>query len=129
MNNKTKATLFSADQQELATVAKALGHPARVAIIRPLATRTTCTNGELVAGLPLSQSTVLQPIKELKMAGLVERAADGPRECYCLSPARWSRVRQLFWQRAGRAGTPAQRCLKQGKRLRHRSHFSLSAPW
>ena len=109
-------------------MAKALDHPVRVAIIRLLTTRTTCTNGELVAELPPSQSTVSQHLKELKTAGLVERAADGARECYYLSPARWARVRQLFWQRAGRAGTPAQRCLKQGKRLHHQSQFSLSAP-
>ncbi|QNE42315.1 winged helix-turn-helix transcriptional regulator (plasmid) [Hymenobacter sp. NBH84] len=93
---QNKATLFSTDQQELATVAKALGHPARVAIIRLLATRTTCTCGELVAELPLSQSTVSQHLKELKTAGLVESATDGPRECYCLSPARWAQMRQLF---------------------------------
>ena len=94
--SQNKATLFSADQQELATVAKALGHPARVAIIRLLATRTTCTCGELVAELPLSQSTVSQHLKELKTAGLVESTTDGPRECYGLSRARWSQVRELF---------------------------------
>ena len=94
--SQNKATLFSADQQELATVAKALGHPARVAIIRLLAARATCTCGELVAELPLSQSTVSQHLKELKTAGLVESTTDGPCECYCLVPARWARVRQLF---------------------------------
>ena len=94
--SQNKATLFSADEQELATVAKALGHPARVAIVRLLATRTTCTCGELVAELPLSQSTVSQHFKELKTAHLVESATDGPRECYCLAPARWAQVRQLF---------------------------------
>lgn len=77
-------------------MARALGHPARVAIIRLLATRATRTCGELVAELPLSQSTVSQHLKELKTAGLVESTTDGPRECYCLVPTRWAQVRQLF---------------------------------
>ena len=94
--SQNKATLFSAEQLELATVAKALGHPARVAIIRLLATHATCTCGELVAELPLSQSTVSQHLKELKTAGLVQSTTNGSRECYYLAPARWAQVRQLL---------------------------------
>ena len=56
--NQHKSTLFGANEQELAAIAKALGHPASVAIVRLLAARTVCTCGELVAELPLSQSTV-----------------------------------------------------------------------
>lgn len=96
MANQTKAALFSESAQELAAVAKALGQPARVAIIRLLATRTACTCGELVAELPLSQSTVSQHLKELKTAGLVESASTGARECYSLSTARWAQARLLF---------------------------------
>ena len=65
--SQSKATLFSADQQEFTTVAKAPDHPARVAIVRLLVSRTTPTCGELVAGLPLSQSIVSQHLKELDL--------------------------------------------------------------
>ncbi|MCI1189667.1 metalloregulator ArsR/SmtB family transcription factor [Hymenobacter sp. DH14] len=94
--NGNKGTRFSADEQAVAVVAKALGHPARVAIVRLLATRATCTTGELVAELPLSQSTVSQHLKELKAAGLVESVPGSAREGYALSPSRWAQVRQLF---------------------------------
>ena len=94
--NPHKGNLFGANEQELAAIAKALGHPARVAIVRLLAARTACTCGELVAELPLSQSTVSQHLKELRAAGLVQNTTDGPRTGYCLVPARWTQARQLF---------------------------------
>ncbi|UOQ97249.1 metalloregulator ArsR/SmtB family transcription factor [Hymenobacter sp. 5317J-9] len=87
---------FTDEDQELAVVAKALGHPARVAIVRLLARRQACVCGELVLELPLSQSTVSQHLKELKAAGLVQGDVDGPRVCYCLSPTGWARARQLL---------------------------------
>jgi DNA-binding transcriptional ArsR family regulator len=91
-----KRDQFTADEQELATLAKALGHPARIAILRLLAQRQTCICGDIVGELPLSQSTVSQHLKELKAAGLVQGEIDGPRVCYCLDPAGWVRVRHLF---------------------------------
>lgn len=87
---------FGVEDQELAVLAKALGHPARVAILRLLAQRQACVCGELVLALPLSQSTVSQHLKELKTAGLVQGEVDGPRVCYCLSPTGWARARQLL---------------------------------
>ena len=94
--NGNKGSYFGADEQAVAAVARALGHPARIAIVRLLATRTTCTTGELVAELPLSQSTVSQHLKELKAAGLVESVSGSAREGYALAPGRWVQVRQLF---------------------------------
>ena len=94
--NQHKSTLFGADEQALAAIAKALGHPARVVIVRLLAARTVCTCGELVVELPLSQSTVSQHLKELKAAGLVQETTGGTRTGYCLAPARWAQARQLF---------------------------------
>ena len=91
-----KRAQFTAADQEVAAVAKALGHPARVAILRLLAQRQSCVCGELVLELPLSQSTVSQHLKELKAAGLVQGEVDGPRVCYCLDPAGWARARQLL---------------------------------
>ncbi|MBD2721621.1 ArsR/SmtB family transcription factor [Hymenobacter armeniacus] len=91
-----KRQAFTDQEQELAQVAKALGHPARVAIVRLLAQRRACVCGELVLELPLSQSTVSQHLKELKAAGLVQGDVDGPRVCYCLSPTGWARARHLL---------------------------------
>jgi ArsR family transcriptional regulator len=64
--------------------AKALAHPARVAILRILAERGTCICGQVVEVLPLAQATVSQHLKELKEAGLVKGEVDGPRMCYCI---------------------------------------------
>lgn len=91
-----KRAKFTAAEQRLAAIAKALGHPARVAIVRLLAQRQACVCGELVLALPLSQSTVSQHLKELKAAGLVQGEVDGPRVCYCLDPAGWAVARQLL---------------------------------
>jgi len=75
----------TADEQ-LATLAKALGHPARVAILRQLAEQGECICGEIVSALPLAQATVSQHLKVLKDAGFVQGEIDGPRVCYCVNP-------------------------------------------
>jgi ArsR family transcriptional regulator len=69
----------------LAGLCKALGHPARLAILRYLAGRSTCTCGDIVDQLPLAQSTVSQHLKVLKEAGLVVGEVEPPRVCYCLN--------------------------------------------
>jgi ArsR family transcriptional regulator len=81
---RTKTDLFPADTVRLAEVAKALGHPARLAILQTLAERGTCVCGEIVSVMPLAQATVSQHLKALKAAGLVRGEIDGPRSCYCL---------------------------------------------
>lgn len=83
---RTKAELFDTPDIRLATFAKALSHPARIAIIRALAERNTCVCGELVEILPLAQATVSQHLKELKEAGIISGSIDGPKVCYCLNP-------------------------------------------
>jgi DNA-binding transcriptional ArsR family regulator len=80
---------------ELATLARALGHPARVKILRLLARRESCVCGEIVDELPLAQSTVSQHLKVLKDAGLVRGEIDGPRVCYCLEPLALRRLKVL----------------------------------
>lgn len=80
---------------ELAALAKALGHPARVQILRLLARRETCVCGDIVDELPLSQSTVSEHLRILKTAGLVRGEVDGPRICYCLEPRTVRRLRAL----------------------------------
>lgn len=71
---------------QLARLAKALAHPARVAILRMLARRDGCIVGNIVDELPLAQSTVSQHLKQLKQAGLIRGEVDGPRVCYCIEP-------------------------------------------
>ena len=83
----TGATLVDAEQ-ELALLAKALGHPARVHILRLLLARDACYCGELVDELPLAQATVSQHLKVLKNAGLVVGEIEGPRVSYCASRER-----------------------------------------
>ena len=87
-----KLTAFSNEENELAALAKALGHPARIAILRELARRQTCVCGEIVEVLPLAQSTVSQHFKELKDAGLIQGTVDGAKSCYCIN---WDSVRHL----------------------------------
>jgi ArsR family transcriptional regulator len=80
---------------DLATFAKALGHPARVQIIRLLVRKTACVCGDIVDELPLAQSTVSQHLKVLKEAGLIRGEVDGPRVCYCIEPGALRRLKAL----------------------------------
>jgi ArsR family transcriptional regulator len=82
--------------EELASFAKALGHPARVRIMRILTRRSTCICGDIVDELDLAQSTVSQHLKVLKDAGLIRGEVDGPRVCYCAEPRALRRVRALL---------------------------------
>jgi ArsR family transcriptional regulator len=75
-------------ERELAVLAKALGHPARVRILRLLLAREACVCGEIVAELPLAQATVSQHLKVLRESGLVQGEVDGPRVCYCVDRSR-----------------------------------------
>jgi DNA-binding transcriptional ArsR family regulator len=80
-----KTEKFSSRQQQLAAFARALGHPARVAILEVLAKTNECVCGQIVEVMPLAQSTVSQHLKELKDAGLIKGTVDGPRSCYCIN--------------------------------------------
>ena len=76
---------FTQKEQDLANFAKAMAHPARIAILKVLAQKNECICGEIVELLPLAQSTVSQHLKELKNAGLILGETDGPRSCYCIN--------------------------------------------
>jgi ArsR family transcriptional regulator len=82
--------------EELALLAKAVGHPARVQILRLLVRREACICGDIVDELPLAQSTVSQHLKVLKEAGLVRGEIDGPRVCYCVEPRALRRLKALM---------------------------------
>ncbi|HEX3849457.1 MAG TPA: metalloregulator ArsR/SmtB family transcription factor [Polyangiaceae bacterium] len=81
--------------EELAEYAKALGHPARVQILRILVRKDACICGEIVEELPLAQSTVSQHLKVLKESGLIRGEVDGPRVCYCIEPRALRRLKAL----------------------------------
>jgi DNA-binding transcriptional ArsR family regulator len=85
----------SGHDEELAGLARAIAHPARLRILRLLGTRRTCICGEIVDELPFAQSTVSEHLRILKEAGLIQGAVDGPRVCYCLNPVTLSRLKAL----------------------------------
>jgi DNA-binding transcriptional ArsR family regulator len=85
----TKSEEFTLQENKLAKYAKALAHPARIAILKLLASRATCQCGDIVDELPLSQSTVSQHLKELKEAGLIQGEIEGVRVCYCINSKEW----------------------------------------
>ena len=94
MNPSTQDNVTAFDE-ELAAMARALSHPARVAIVRHLAEAGTCICGQIVEVRPLAQATVSQHLKVLKEAGLVQGEVDGPRTCYCVAPAGLKRFKEL----------------------------------
>ena len=77
----TKTDIFSREDNLLARFAKALGHPARIAILRLLAQRQACICGDIVEEIPLAQSTISQHLKELKTAGLIKGEIEGAKVC------------------------------------------------
>lgn len=92
----TKTDLFTPLQTELAALAKALGHPARIAILQEMLEKNTCQCGELVSTIGLAQPTVSQHLKELKQAGIIRGSIDGTRICYCIDAETWNRYKALF---------------------------------
>jgi DNA-binding transcriptional ArsR family regulator len=89
---KAKTEEFTVRDAKIARYAKALAHPARVAILRLLASKKSCVCGAIVDELPLSQSTVSQHLKELKDAGLVKGDIDGASICYCINNEEWEKA-------------------------------------
>ncbi|OHD69584.1 MAG: transcriptional regulator [Spirochaetes bacterium RBG_16_49_21] len=91
-----KKNEFNEYQINLAEFAKALSHPARIAILTQLAKKKTCICGEIVAVMPLAQSTVSQHLKELKNAGLINGEIDGPKSCYCINTGKLNDLANSF---------------------------------
>ncbi|MEX0635352.1 MAG: metalloregulator ArsR/SmtB family transcription factor [Ferruginibacter sp.] len=91
-----KAEEFSVKDNKVAKYAKALSHPARVAIVKLLILKQSCICGDIVEELPLSQSTVSQHLKELKAAGLIKGDIDGARVCYCIDAKEWKLAQQYL---------------------------------
>jgi DNA-binding transcriptional ArsR family regulator len=92
----TKSEEFSVKDNRVAKFAKALSHPARVAILKFLIQQQSCICGDIVNELPLSQSTVSQHLKELKSAGLVKGDIEGASVCYCIDPKEWQEAKKYI---------------------------------
>lgn len=92
----SKLTDYSKEELVISTYAKALSHPARIAILNLLSARQTCICGDIVEELPLSQSTVSQHLKELKSAGLIKGEIEGVSVCYCIDEKEWMKAKKLF---------------------------------
>ncbi|MHC2991545.1 ArsR family transcriptional regulator [Pontibacter sp. HJ8] len=92
----SKSEQFTEADVTMARYAKALAHPARVAILRILLERRACICGDIVEELPLSQSTVSQHLKELKDAGLIQGDIDGKKVCYCINEQAWKQAQQML---------------------------------
>ncbi|HWJ92057.1 MAG TPA: metalloregulator ArsR/SmtB family transcription factor [Flavisolibacter sp.] len=90
----TKTEIFTGKQNRLAQMMKALGHPARIAIIQQLLKSNTCICGDLVAELGLAQATISQHLKELKNAGLIQGTIEGTSVCYCIDPKVWKQYKK-----------------------------------
>lgn len=92
----TKTDHFTNKQNFIATLAKALGHPARIAIIEHLLKADTCICGDIVNVLPLAQPTVSQHLKELKNAGLIKGEIEGNSVCYCIDEKNFQKLQAYF---------------------------------
>lgn len=91
-----KVEEFTLKDNKIAQYAKALAHPARVAILQMLLKKQACICGNIVDEIPLSQSTVSQHLKELKDAGLIKGEIEGKKVCYCINEEEWENAKEYM---------------------------------
>ena len=96
MKRTTSDFQYSEETEELAKLAKALSHPARIIILKHLSQLDSCYTGDLVDVLPLAQATVSQHIKELKNIGLIDGEVNPPKVKYCINQKKWKKAQKLF---------------------------------
>lgn len=92
----TRSDLFTQEQNQLAKVAKAMAHPARLAILQHLLKTNACINGDLVQELGLAQATISQHLRELKEIGIIQGTIEGVSVSYCINPTKWAEIKALF---------------------------------
>lgn len=92
----TKSEIFSTTQNQIAGLAKGLGHPARIAILQHLIKAKSCVCGDLVEEIGLAQPTISQHLKELKTLGLIKGTVEGTRICYCIDKDNWGGMVHLL---------------------------------
>lgn len=101
---------YTATQEQLARFAKALGHPARIAIMYFLAKQETCYFGDIHEELPIAKATVSQHLKELKDAGLIQGEVETPKVKYCINQENWKLASRLFADFFGQAICKSKGC-------------------
>ena len=106
----TKTECFTDRQNKLATLAKALGHPARIAILDYLLKVDACICGDIVNELPLAQPTISQHLKELKNAGIIKGNIEGNAICYCIDEQVFVMLQDYFTYILGKAKTKNLNC-------------------
>lgn len=92
----TKSGIFNEEQNKIATIAKVVGHPARVAILQYLFKINTCICGDLVDEIGLAQSTISQHLKELKRLEIIKGSIEGTSICYCINQEKWLEIKTIF---------------------------------
>ena len=92
----SKTEKFTDEQNEIASVAKAISHPARIAILQHLVKVNSCICGDIVEEIGLSQSTISQHLKELKKIGVIKGEIDGVKVCYCIDQEKMEKVNGIF---------------------------------
>lgn len=106
----TKFEIFSPLQNEIANLAKVLGHPARVAILQHIIKSESCICGDLVNEIGLAQPTISQHLKELKNTGLIKGDIEGTRVCYCINQKKWTAMENLFIEFLSQKTSPNNEC-------------------
>jgi len=92
----TKSEFFTEEQNEIASIAKVLGHPARIAILEFIIKLETCVCGDLVKDIGLAQPTISQHLKELKKVGIIKGTIEGTSVCYCIDEEKWDNIKNKF---------------------------------
>ncbi|MDA8886425.1 metalloregulator ArsR/SmtB family transcription factor [Bacteroidia bacterium] len=89
----TRSDIFTQSQNDIASIAKVLGHPARIAILQHVALVEGCVCGDLVNEIGLAQATISQHLKELKKIGIIQGTVEGTSVCYCINLGRWNEIK------------------------------------
>lgn len=92
----TKSEKFTEEQNQIAALAKVLGHPARIAILQHIVKMDSCICGDLVQEIGLAQPTISQHLKELKNSGIIKGNIEGTSVCYCIDQENWSKIGNTF---------------------------------
>lgn len=92
----TKSEIFTENQNKVAQLAKAFGHPARIAILEYLIKSNACVCGDLVSEIGLAQATISQHLRELKKIGIIKGDVEGTSVCYCIDTVHWTEIEGIF---------------------------------
>ena len=106
----SKTEIFTSEQNQIARMAKAVAHPARVAILQHLLKVNSCVCGSLVEEIGLSQATISQHLKEMKKMDLLQGRVEGTSVCYCINPMIYAQFKSIFSSLFGKDLTEGQNC-------------------